>query len=75
MGRACSMYGERRRAYRGLVQKLEGRTHERPKRRWENDIKMDHPSSLQGQYVIIAYLKGLNEADFIIKQKMKSFQI
>jgi hypothetical protein len=34
--------GERRGAYRALVGKPEGgRPHDRPRRRWENNIKMD----------------------------------
>jgi hypothetical protein len=34
--------GERRGAYRTLVRKLEGRSAlERPRRRWEDNIKMD----------------------------------
>ena len=42
MGRACSTYGERRGAYRALVEKPEGgRPLGRPKRRWEDDIKID----------------------------------
>jgi hypothetical protein len=42
MGRACSTYGERIRAYRVLVEKPEGgRPLGRPRHRWEDDIKMD----------------------------------
>ena len=43
MGGARSMYGgERRRVYRVLVGKLEGkRQFGRPKYRWEDNIKMD----------------------------------
>jgi hypothetical protein len=42
MGRACSKYRGRRGACRGLVGKPEGKTAlERPRRRWENNIKMD----------------------------------
>jgi hypothetical protein len=34
--------GERRDAYRALVEKPEGwRPHERPRRRWEDNIKKD----------------------------------
>jgi hypothetical protein len=40
-GGACSTYGERRGAYRVLVGKPEGGTpFERPRRRWEDNIKM-----------------------------------
>jgi hypothetical protein len=42
IGRICSTYGERRGAYRALVGKPEGwRPLGRPRRRWENNIKMD----------------------------------
>jgi hypothetical protein len=42
MGRACSTYGEKRGAYRVLVGKPEGRRPlGRPRRRWENNIKID----------------------------------
>jgi len=38
----CSKYGERRGAYRVLVGKPESRRPlGRPKRRWDNDIKID----------------------------------
>jgi hypothetical protein len=42
MGGACSTYGERRGVYRDLVGKPEGkRPLGRPRRRLEDDIKMD----------------------------------
>jgi hypothetical protein len=42
MGGACSMYGEKRGAYRILVGGPEGRqTLGKPRRRWEDNIKMD----------------------------------
>jgi len=42
MGGACSAYGERRGVYRALVGKPEGkRPLVRPRRRWEDNIKMD----------------------------------
>jgi hypothetical protein len=42
MGWACSTYGERRGAYRVLVGKPEGgRIFGRPRRRWEDNIKID----------------------------------
>jgi hypothetical protein len=42
MGRACSTYGEKRGAYRILVGRPEGRRPlGRPRRRWEDNIKMD----------------------------------
>ena len=42
MGWACITYGVRRGVCRVLVGKPEGkRTMERPRRRWENNIKMD----------------------------------
>jgi len=43
MGGACSTYGESRGIYRVLVGKPEGkRLLGRPRRRWEDNIKMDH---------------------------------
>jgi hypothetical protein len=42
MGGTCGTYGERRGAYRPLVGKPEGRRPlGRPRRRWEDNIKMD----------------------------------
>jgi len=42
MGGACSAYGERRGLYRVLMGKPERkRPHGRPRRRWEDNIKMD----------------------------------
>jgi len=42
MGRACSAYGERRGVDRVLVGQPEGkRPLGRPRRRWEDNIKMD----------------------------------
>jgi hypothetical protein len=42
MDRTCGTYGERRGAYRALVGKPEGRRPlGRPRRRWEDNIKMD----------------------------------
>jgi hypothetical protein len=42
LGRTCSTYGERRGACRDLVGKPEGRRPlERPRRRWEDNIKID----------------------------------
>jgi hypothetical protein len=42
MNRICSIYGEERRAYRALVGKPEERRPlGRPRRRWEDNIKMD----------------------------------
>ena len=42
MGVACSAYGEMRGIYRVLMGKLEGkRPLGRPRRRWEDNIKMD----------------------------------
>jgi hypothetical protein len=42
MGRACSIYGERRGAYRVLVGKPEGRRPlGRPRRQLEDNIKME----------------------------------
>jgi len=42
MGRACGAYGEGRGVYRVLVGKPEGRSQlGRPRRRWEDNIKMN----------------------------------
>jgi len=42
MGGACSAYGERKGVYRVLVGKPEGkRPLGRPRRRWDDNIKMD----------------------------------
>ena len=42
MCRACGTHGERRGVYRVLVEKPKGkRPLVRPRRRWEDDIKMD----------------------------------
>jgi hypothetical protein len=42
MGRACSTHGEKRNAYRILVGKPERkRPAGRPRRRWEDNIRMD----------------------------------
>jgi hypothetical protein len=42
MGRACSMHGEKRKEYSTLVGKPEGkRPLGRPRRRWEDAIKMN----------------------------------
>jgi hypothetical protein len=42
MGRACGAYGEDRSVYKVLVGKPEGkRPLGRPRRRWEDDIKMN----------------------------------
>jgi hypothetical protein len=42
MGRACSTHGEKGNAYRILVGKPEGkRPLGRPRRRWEDNIRMD----------------------------------
>ena len=42
MGGACSAYGERRGVYRVLLGKPEGNSLlGRPRRRWEDNIKMD----------------------------------
>jgi len=42
MSGACSTYGERRCACRGMVGRAHGKRQLlRPRRRWENNIKMD----------------------------------
>jgi len=42
MGEECSTLGDSRGVYRGLVLKPEGkRALGRPRRRWENNVKMD----------------------------------
>ena len=49
MDRACSTYGEKRDAYRGLVEKREGRRPlGRPKLRWENNININIKMDLKG---------------------------
>jgi hypothetical protein len=43
MGRACNTNGEKRNAYKILVEKSKGRILlGRPRRRWVNNIKLDH---------------------------------
>jgi hypothetical protein len=43
MSRACSTKGEKRKAYRILMGKLEGKKPLRkPRRRWVDNIKVDH---------------------------------
>jgi hypothetical protein len=42
MGGTCSTYKERRSAYKMLVEKTKGKiTLSRPRRKWENTIKID----------------------------------
>jgi hypothetical protein len=41
MGVACSTNGEKRNACRILVGKPKGKRQGRPRRRWEDDIRMD----------------------------------
>jgi hypothetical protein len=42
MGRTCSTYGERRDAYRVIVEKPEGRRPlGRPRHKWEDNSKID----------------------------------
>jgi hypothetical protein len=42
MGRACNTHGEKRNPYMILVRKPEGKRQlGRPKRKWEDNIKMD----------------------------------
>jgi hypothetical protein len=42
MGRTCGTYGGEQNAYRALMGKPEGRRKlRRPRRRWEDNIKMD----------------------------------
>jgi hypothetical protein len=49
MGRTRSTYGERRGAYRVLVGKPEGKRQlGRPRRRWEDNIKMDLQEAVCG---------------------------
>jgi hypothetical protein len=49
MGRTCGTYGERRGAYRSLVGKPEGRRPlGRPRRRWEDNIKLNLFERLDG---------------------------
>jgi hypothetical protein len=49
MGRACSIHGNTRNAFRVLLGKTEAKTPvKRPKRGWENKIKMDLKEIGQG---------------------------
>ena len=42
LGMTCSTYGAIQKCIRDLVGKLKGKRHlERPRRRWEDNIKMD----------------------------------
>jgi hypothetical protein len=51
MGGACSTNGEKRNAYRILVGKPEGkRPLGKPRRRWEDNIKMDLKRDRMGWY-------------------------
>jgi hypothetical protein len=50
MGGACGTYGEKRNSHRVLVRKPEGkRLLERPRHRWETNIKMDLKTSMGGR--------------------------
>ena len=52
MGRVCGTYGGRRRAYRMLVGKTEGkRALGRPSRRWEDNRQMDFQEVVSGHEV------------------------
>jgi hypothetical protein len=49
MGRACNTYRKKRNAYSILVGKLEGkRPLGRPRRRWEDNIKMNRKEKEDG---------------------------
>jgi hypothetical protein len=41
MGGACGTYGRQERCIQGLVERPDGRPIERPRRRWEDNIKMN----------------------------------
>jgi hypothetical protein len=58
MGRACGTYGEDRGVYRVLVGNPEGkRPLGRPRRRWEDIIKMDlqEVGGVRGDWVAMLY--------------------
>jgi hypothetical protein len=58
MDGACSTYGERRGVYRVLVGKPEGKRQlERPRHRWEDNIKMDLQEVVCGVWTGSSWLR------------------
>jgi hypothetical protein len=58
MVEACSAYGEGRGLYRFLVGKPEEkRSMGRPRRRWENNIKMDLQEVRRGVWIGLGWLR------------------
>jgi hypothetical protein len=58
IGVTCSMHGERRGVYRVVVGKPEGkRPLGRPRRRWEDNIKMDVQELEWGTWTALVWLR------------------
>jgi len=58
MGGTCSAYGERRGVYRVLVGKPKGKRQlGRPRRRWEDNIKMDIQEVGYGEWTGWSWLR------------------
>jgi hypothetical protein len=68
MGRACGAHGEVRGAYNILVGRPDGRRPlGRPRRRWEDNIKMDHGSTCPNHLILIDLIKSTMSSCPIIK--------
>jgi len=66
------MYGERRGAYRVLVVKLEGKSQlGRPRRRWEDNIKMDPQEAVCGGMDWIDLAQDRDEWRKLVNAAMK----
>jgi hypothetical protein len=58
IGRACSTYGERSGIYRVLLEKPEGKILiGRPRRKWEDNIKLDLQEVGRGVWIGSSWLK------------------